>query len=323
MYFNKLNNFFHGIMFHHFHDHNVHKKGQGSISQEQFYKLLEFIGIRNIINSDIFFQKFFNNKLSNKNICLTFDDAIKSQIDIALPVLKQFKIKAFFFINTSIFTGNPDKLEVYRHFRLNKYKSVNIFYNEFYKYVPQNIDEFLKKYTNQLKKLKLQYPHYSFEDLKFRLIRDILLTRCQYDQIMTIMMNEKKFVPKNYFKYLFFSKEDLKHLFNEGHTIGLHTHTHPTNIASLTYNEQLKEYKKCISTLSNIIGESKSFFNTMSHPCGSYNKNTLNVLSELNVKLGFKNIMSIENDKGMKKINNSQYEIARQDHGEIIKRYNI
>ncbi len=99
-------------MFHHFHDNDLHKKGQGSISQEQFCKLLEFIGVKNIVNSDIFIQKFFNNMLSKKSICLTFDDAIKSQIDIALPILKQFKIKAFFFINTSIFTEKPDKLEV-------------------------------------------------------------------------------------------------------------------------------------------------------------------------------------------------------------------
>ena len=48
MYFNKKNNFFHGIMFHHFHDGNIHKKSQGSIDRDDFYKMLNFIGRKNI-----------------------------------------------------------------------------------------------------------------------------------------------------------------------------------------------------------------------------------------------------------------------------------
>ena len=57
----------------------------------------------------------------------------------------------------------------------------------------------------------------------------------------------------------------------------------------------------------------------MSHPCGSYNNHTLEILKELGIELGFKQIMIIEPEKGMKKINNSFLEIARQDHAEIIK----
>ena len=39
MYFNNNNNFFHGIMFHHFHDDGIHK-GQGSIDKDEFYKMI-------------------------------------------------------------------------------------------------------------------------------------------------------------------------------------------------------------------------------------------------------------------------------------------
>lgn len=58
----------------------------------------------------------------------------------------------------------------------------------------------------------------------------------------------------------------------------------------------------------------------MSHPCGSYNKITLEILSKLGIELGFKQIMKVEPEKGMKKINNSYLEIARQNHSELIKR---
>ena len=88
MYFNKANNFYHGIMFHHFHDDGIHTKGQGSISQDVFYKLIKFIGRSNILDADVFFKKFKEKKLKQREVCLTFDDGIKCQIDIALPVLE-------------------------------------------------------------------------------------------------------------------------------------------------------------------------------------------------------------------------------------------
>ena len=58
----------------------------------------------------------------------------------------------------------------------------------------------------------------------------------------------------------------------------------------------------------------------MSHPNGSYNSDNLKILKELGIELGFKQIMTIEKEKGMKKINNSFLEIARQDHTEILRR---
>ena len=40
----------------------------------------------------------------------------------------------------------------------------------------------------------------------------------------------------------------------------------------------------------------------MSHPCGSYNGDTLKILKELGIDLGFKCLMTVEKEKGMKKI---------------------
>ena len=46
------------------------------------------------------------------------------------------------------------------------------------------------------------------------------------------------------------------------------------------------------------------------------------VLKNLGIELGFKQIMTVEPEKNMKKINNSSLEIAREDHAEIIKMMN-
>ena len=71
------------------------------------------------MDADIFFEKFKENKLKKNEVRLTFDDAIKCQIDIALPVLEDLKIKSFFFVYTSIFEEKPDNLEIFRYFRMN------------------------------------------------------------------------------------------------------------------------------------------------------------------------------------------------------------
>ena len=59
MYFNKSNNFFHGIMFHHFHDNKDHLKGQGSISKDEFVKIIKFIN-KNFFNIERVFKYLLN-----------------------------------------------------------------------------------------------------------------------------------------------------------------------------------------------------------------------------------------------------------------------
>ena len=68
MYFSKKNNFFHAIMFHHFHNGKTHKRGQGSISKDDFYKLIKFLGRKNILNADEFLLRFKENRLTSKNL---------------------------------------------------------------------------------------------------------------------------------------------------------------------------------------------------------------------------------------------------------------
>ena len=145
MYFNKNNNFFHGIMFHHFHDNGLHSKGQGSIDKDDLYKIINFIGRKNILNADVFYEKLKNNKLKNNDVCFTFDDAVKCQIDIALPVLEELKIKSFFFVYTSMFQSKPDNLEFFRYFRMNYFDTIDDFYNYFYKVLDKDLKSFFKK----------------------------------------------------------------------------------------------------------------------------------------------------------------------------------
>ena len=75
--------------------------------------------------------------------------------------------------------------------------------------------------------------------------------------------------------------------------------------------------------MSDLLQLSKHEIKWMYHPCGSYNQDTLKILSDLGIEIGFKQIMTIEKEKGMKKINNSYLELAREDHSKIMKRANL
>jgi len=235
-----------------------------------------------------------------------------------LPVLEELKIKSFFFVDTSFFDGKPDNLEIFRYFRMSYFNNIDEFYDSFYKSSDLDLKDFFKKNDNEIKYHKSEDPMYSIEDIKFRLVRKNFLTKNQYEEIMFLMFNEKKFDYKDFYKKLLFQKSDLQTLNNLGHLIGLHSHNYPTMLEKLNYDEQKNEYEKCISSISNILEKPKNEIKYISHPCGGYNDDTLEILKGLGIKLGFKSKMIIEKGKKMKNLNNSSLEIPRANHSYIL-----
>ena len=320
MYFNKYNNFYHGIMFHHFHDGKNYLKSDGSIDRDDFYKIIKFIGKKNILDAKDFYVKLKKNNLKKNHLCLTFDDSLKSQYDIALPVVEDLNIKCFFFIYSSALTKKPDLLEIIRHFRTNFFDNNDHFYKKFLKICINLIDKkkinlFFKKNKKEIKKWKVKSPFYSIEDIKFRFIRNKLLSKKNYKKIMLTMFNENNFDYKLECKNLFLSTNNVKKISKLGHIIGLHSHNHPVMIEKESSYIQKNEYKTNKKILEKIINK-KTF--SMSHPFGSYNKLTLKILNKLNIDIGFKQTSRV--DERVKKINNSILEIAREDPSNIIKR---
>ena len=211
--------------------------------KQYFFNMIQFIGRKNILDANIFFDKYKKNKLKENEVCITFDDALKCQIDIALPLLDDLKIKSFFFVYTSIFEDNPDTLEIFRHFRNNYFNSIDDFYINFYKVLNKDLNGFFRINEKKIYDTRVKFPYYSIEDVKFRFVRDYFLTKTDYDKIIISMMDEKKIKPKDFHSILFFSKEDLKNLNKLGHLIGLHTHNHPTKLELLSYDEQKTNMK--------------------------------------------------------------------------------
>ena len=315
MYQNTKNNFFHGIMFHHFHDNKIHRYSQGSVDRESFVKIINLLGKDNILNSDKFLEKLIDNKLKNNEVCITFDDSLKCQYDIALPILEDYKIKAFFFLYTSIFEGKHGQLEIYRYFRNNYYSKINDFYNDFYKFLEIDINKWILNNQNIINEYKAKFPFYSKEDIKFKLIRNFFIDENLYKSIMEEMFHSKNFKPDHHISNLFVSKSDVIKIKKLGHEIGLHSHSHSTTFNKFNYDEQKIEYIKNLNILKKIFN-SDCEIQSMSHPCGSYNHSTLEILKKMDIKIGFKNSTKSDNNKPT---NHTNLEIAREDSGNILK----
>lgn len=242
-------------------------------------------------------------------MCITFDDGLKCQYDIALPVLKKHNLTAFWFIYTLPVSNNkPVKLELYRHFRSTKFKNIDDFYSAFREHLLSSKYRKLVQKNLQLFDAKThlrEYPFYTENDKEFRFIRDEILGRKKYEEIMDELVAEN--TPSLH--TIWMDKKDISLLTKENHVIGLHSHTHPTSIATLPEKEQRKEYILNFKNLKNLTGDE---IKTVSHPCGSYSDKTLKILQKLNIKIGFRD--------NMKKINYSNLEFPRFDHTYLLKK---
>ena len=126
------------------------------------------------------------------------------------------------------------------------------------------------------------------------------------------MMRIKGFDIDSAKKHLWMTVDELSDIHKQGHTIGLHSYSHPTQISKLSKFEQQTEYQRNYEHLSKVT---QTHIDVMSHPCGDYNQDTLDVLSSMGVTIGFRSNMSV-NDI------HSSLEIPREDHANIFREMN-
>ena len=301
----------HSVMFHHFHS-DEHLPAQGSLDKKDFREMLLWLAKNySLLGANDYKNKFESNSLSNSDICLSFDDALKCQYDIAFPVLNEFGLDAFFFVYSSAFSDKPDFLEIYRYFRTSLYNNIDEFYIDFFEIVEQLDTEAFANHKSLYTNLNYlsAFPFYSENDKWFRYLRDQYLESVRYQEVMDSMMSVKGFNIDGAKKNLWMSEVELGTIYLNGHTIGLHSFSHPTRMSKLSKSEQEIEYQKNFDHLSKITGNP---IKVMSHPCGDYNQDTLDILNSMNIGMGFRSSMSVTDI-------NSSLEIPRDDHANVFK----
>jgi len=304
----------HGIMFHHFHG-NAHPVGQGSISSQDLASLLEFVGLYRILPAEEWLERAASNCLSPDDVCLTFDDNLMCQFDIALPVLRQFGLTAFWFAYTSVVQGKIEPLEVYRQFRTTQFDSMEAFYEAFFLAIKDSPETFAVHQalgSFRPERYLPACPFYSDGDRRFRFVRDEVLGPSRYAAIMDRMIASANLTNEQLARGLWMGVKQLRILHDEGHVIGLHSHTHPTKLNYLSPEDQREEYERNRACLTQLFDRPPM---AMSHPCNSYNAATLRILKDLGIRIGFR-----ANMEPLRDYVDRDLEHPRQDHANLMKR---
>ena len=299
----------HGIMFHHFHGAG-HPAVQGSIDPNQLADMIDFLGGNTrVLDARTWMEKALSGRLEQGDLCLTFDDSLLCQIDVAVPVLRALGHTGFFFVYSSVFEGHLERLEIYRAFRTRLFDSVEDFYNRFFEAVEQS--SYRDAYSAAIKDFSparylAEFSLFSDGDRKFRFVRDRVLDRDGYEQLMDGMIETVTSLAA-LSQSLWMKNQHLQELTGEGHVVGLHSYTHPMMLAELPAAEQEWEYGRNVEHLKALLRTAPI---SLSHPSNSYDATTLKILRRLGVQLGFRANMT--EPKG------SDLEFPREDHSNIL-----
>lgn len=280
-----------GLMVHSLYDENT-IAFQGAININEFESIIKSLRSKIVDAGDFL-------RCNNKNkMCVTFDDGLLNQYELALPILNKYNIKAFWFVSgysLEDFDGISDQLV--QKFILTYFNSFNDFYNEFFKI--KKVKDILELFDdNYLKK----YSIYTSFDRRYRFVRN--LYKKEFNCIIREMI--KKYCDIGQLNNnIFIGKDNVKKLYKNDHEIGLHSYTHNPNMRTISFKDKVKEY----SDNKNALEQMSVKPNSMSHPYGEYDKENIKILQELGIKIGFCN----------KNNGNTQYEISRIDIIEMVK----
>lgn len=304
----------HGIMFHHFHRASG-VGGQGSLSAAELRELIAWVGMERILPAQVWLERAEQGELDLDDVCLTFDDNLRCQYEIALPVLQELGLTAFWFVATATLSGQPHRLEVYRRFRTEHFASVDAFYEAFDEAIELSayagaVHSGLERFDPQT--YLGEFAFYSDSDRRFRFIRDQVLGRRRFEHVMDRMIADHGLSLEALSAGLWMDAACLRHLHEENHVIGLHSHTHPTRLEYLHPEAQFREYRENLLALRRVIGESPR---TVSHPCNSYNQTTLTILRRLGVSVGFR--------ANMRLADITELEFPREDHANLLREMHL
>lgn len=308
----------HGLMFHHF-TGSGHPPTEGAIDQSTFEEILDFINEGRILAPEEWLDRLDRDRLEAQHLCLTFDDALASQLDVALSVLEKRGLKAFWFVYSGVFEGRLERLEIYRVFRNHYFSSLGAFYDAFFNRVLEagvlpdgDIDHAVKQ--KEIDDLAATFPFYSLNDIRFRLLRDRVLGRETYQQIMDEMISERGLDMEKMAEGLWMTDDDLRYLRDRGHTVGLHSYSHPTALAKLPVDEQRREYRKNFQHIENVTGLPPR---AAAHPSNSYGAETLAILDSLGIRVAFRSNLERVGKEDV--LNPSRLEMAREDHANVVR----
>ena len=193
-------------------------------------------------------------------IVITFDDGLKEQYELALPILDEVKIPALFFVNT--INSEAKVSNVHKIHLLRSYVSPEIFFDELQKFIKQmSLDE-----INFETAKKAGADHYIYDDVLTAGVKYILNFVLSAEQLhsFTDQLFPKYFKEEEIAQQLYMSTEQLSILAERGY-LGSHGHEH-LPLAQLSDKEAAFQIQRSQEIIKGITGNPVYAF---SYPYGS------------------------------------------------------
>lgn len=273
-----------GVMFHRF-CAAEETSSQGSLTSSKLEMFLDSLDDFHLLNPDEWIHKLMNGQLTARHRCLTFDDAFKSQFQIALPVLESRGLKAFWFIPSQVVAeSGKDSYQVFG-FALAQSSSPDSMMISFCEHAEISLhEEFFNAIELKIPEFAARYPVHSQIDCRYRLIRNSISQEL-FDSISSKVLSEFGLSEATLRTQIWMTTSQISELNDLGHEIGLHSHTHPLNIAAMSQAAQLREFQL---NAEFIYGVTQSWPTTVAYPLGNYSQITVKVLQSMGVVCGFR-----------------------------------
>ena len=239
------------------------------------------------------------------NLFITFDDGLKEQFDLALPILDELNIPAVFFVNSI----NLEEKKVSTVHKIHLLRSI-ISSSEF-------LDKFIDIPFSQLEKKKAQ-EIYRYDDEKSAALKYILNFKLDFKQQEQIVnkLFDLNFDENTALDSLYMTKQNLIELANKGY-LGSHTHSHyPLGLLDVhTIKTELERTKNYLNELTN------SDINIVSYPYGTPEVCT-DLVADLAKNTGYK--IGFTTKRGTNTLNENPLLLNRFDCNDLIggKNYN-
>ncbi len=303
--------FAHGLMFHRFGAADDALRPQGALTPGEFDRILQFVGIENILSPAEWMSRAAAGALEPRHVCVTFDDGLRSQFDHALPILDRYRLKAFWFVYSCVAQGQPVKSEIYSHVA-SRFGGFAEFSGQVLRRAPREWLAQLESpaYAAYAAHTRSAAPFYSESDLQYRFLRNRPETRAAFEALVDQLLEERGFRLDTVASELWLADAQLKYLAQHAHAVGLHSYDHPYAIAQLPVQEQRAQYEKNRAHITVATGQPPC---SMSHPLNSYNDQTLAILQDLGISCGFRANMQASSAG----INPTPLEFARQDAADL------
>lgn len=303
----------HGLMFHRFHKARGVTHWQGALSQDDLEAVLLYVGIENILSPQEWMSRLRDNRLGENDLCITFDDGLRCQADYALPVLEKHGLQAFWFVYSCIFEGVPVKSEIYS-FVAGQRGGMELLIERFLGLCPDEMSHQLRsdEFATYADQMHRAAPFYTSNDIKFRFLRNNPANKQSFERVMDQVVEDEGFRLDDIARHLWLTGMDLNNIAQKGHYIGLHSHDHNYQMATLSYQEQLGQYARNYAHIQRAVGKE---IECVSYPLNSYNEDSMDILRNMGIYCGFRANM-LASLAGS--VNPSSLELAREDSANII-----